>query len=401
MKLNFRTVMFGLILIGLGAFVVNLLREEAVPVDLDVVLKGDIVIRVADDGRTQVREIYTVSSPLNARVLRIEPDVGDAVEAGRTVLVRLLPSTSALLDRRTEEEAMAAIEAAQAAVQLAISEVARARAEEDFAIAELRRVRDLVERNVTSKVRLEQAELALKTAQAARKAAQAAVQVRKADLATAKAMMIDPLSEEDSGGRVIELTAPVSGQVLSVPDSSEKTVTTGAPLIEVGNPRDLEVIVDLLSTEAVKVMAGDPAVISDWGGEPLRARVERVEPVGFTKFSALGVEEQRVNVILVPDGDLSEWSQLGHGFRVEAAIEIDRFRDVLSVPISALFRQDKDWAVFRVDKEHAFRQIVRLGARSGGRAIVTDGLKEGDQVVIFPSADLNDGGLIVERRDLM
>lgn len=391
------------IVAGFVLFLAWAFWPRPMPVDMATLARGAMHVAIADEGKTRVKDVYTVSAPVAGRVLRIEAEVGDTVVAGETVLVHLLPSAPAFLDARALSEAQATVRAAEAAVELARAERSRALAEVEYAKLDVERVRDLVERQAKSVAELDRVELALKVARAADARAIAAINQRQAELETAKAVLIDPATPETvEAGRTVGLVgikAPVSGRVLAVLRESEGVISAGAPLIELGDPTRLEVVVDLLSTGAVKVSAGDTVEIVDWGGVGvLKGRVARVEPTGFTKVSSLGIEEQRVNVIIEPVAGSADWSRLGHGFRVQARIIVWSGEDVLRVPAGALFRLDRDWAVFKVVDGDARLTVVGVGHAAEDWVEVKTGLAAGDKVIVHPARAIADGVAVIQRK---
>ena len=372
----------------------------AVPVDIAAVTRGALSVTVDGDGQTRVREVYVVSAPVAGRVLRIERHVGDAVAAGETVLATIEPGDPAFLDRRGRRQAEAAVEAAAAAKMLGQAELASGLAELEFARSDLDRASRLAERGTISERALDSAKLEYHRRDAALAAARAALDMRAHELETAQAALIEP--GEDGGGEsencCVEVKAPVSGRVLALVQESEAVVAAGAPLVEIGDPRDLEIVVDLLSSDAVKVAKGAEVRIEGWGGDgALEGRVRRVEPTGFTKVSALGIEEQRVNVIIDFTGAPESRQALGHGYRVEARVVIWRADDVLKIPTSALFREGDSWAVFVEEDGRAARRLVEIGHGNGREAEVLDGLADGEQVVMHPSDRVDPGTRIAPR----
>lgn len=398
-KLIKRLVILGLIA-GLLAFFIYAFMPEPVPVDITEVSRGPMQVAVSDEGYTRVHDVYTVSAPVTGYLLRIESEVGDQVTANETPLVELLPTHPQFLDERSRNQAEAAIRSAQAALKLANAERRDAEAQLAFAQSDAKRARVLAQKGHISKVELERTELALDSAKAALDTAHAAERVAEGELETAKAALIAPghgLPQANKKDEVT-VTAPVSGRVLQLLQESERVVTAGTPLLEIGNPGQLEIVVDLLSRDAVKVNPKAPVEITAWGGDnPLNGRVRLVEPFGFTKISALGIEEQRVNVIIDFTDPPAVWSRLGHGYRVDAAIETWRSDDVVQVPTGALFRHQKAWAVFRVIGDRAVRADVVVGHNNGRVAEILDGLKPGDRVVLHPSERISDGVKIEER----
>lgn len=375
---------------------------QPVPVDLREVTRGSLRVTVGDEGRSRVKDIYVVSAPVAGRMLRIEAEVGDEVTAGETVLVTIEPTKPTFLDVRSRTEAEAAVKVAEAGKALTDAELARARAEFDFARADYERAKTLAARDTISQRALERAELELKTRQASLSTAQAAVRVKTFEVETARARLIAPDGQERPAEEAlaccVEVRAPVSGRVLRIFHESAGVVAAAEPLIEIGDPGDLEIEVDLLSNDAVKVEEGAAAVIEDWGGAfALEGRVRRVEPYGFTKISALGIEEQRVNVIIDFTDPPDKWRSLGHGYRVEARIVVWEGRDVLKVPLGALFRDGEAWAVFVESEGRARLRRVAIGHGNSLEAQVLEGLAEGERVVLHPSDRVRDDVRIVAR----
>jgi HlyD family secretion protein len=271
----------------------------------------------------------------------------------------------------------------------------------DFARTEVERARELFRKGTISQRELDEAERTYKTAVAARDRARAALQVQAFELEQARAQLLSPdeTVESKGEGRFIPARAPVTGVILRIPNESERVVMAGEPLAEIGNPDDLEIVADLLSADAVKVSAGDRVLIDAWGGgEVLEGTVRRVEPFGFTKISALGIEEQRVNVIIDFTSPHEHWDRLGHGYQVETRIVLWENDNVLKLPLTALFRDGAgDWAVFIAENGRAERRPVKLGRRSGFEAQIVDGLHEGERIVVHPSDRIADGVLITAR----
>jgi HlyD family secretion protein len=331
---------------------------------------------------------------------RIELEAGDSVIAGETVVARIEPSDPSFLDRRSEAEVRAGIRASEAARAHATAELRRAQAERDFAVSELQRYEGLAASRTISQTDLESARRRARAAEAAVDEAVAGLRVSESELEQAKARLMAPGT---SAGRYadcdcVSVRSPVSGSVLQVLAESEGIVASGTPLLEIGDPAKLEVVTDLLSTEATRVRTGQRALIEGWGGDlALEGVVRRVEPYGFTKISALGVEEQRVKVIIDIAEPAEHWRTLGHGYRVEPRILLWESQDVLKVPLSALFRDDAGWAVFVNRDGRARTQDVAVGHMNGFEAEVLDGLNAGDEVVVHPSDRVSDGARIEAR----
>ena len=294
---------------------------QPLPVDLAEIGRGPLEVTVEAEGQTRVADVYVVSAPVAGRMQRIEVQAGDPVVAGDTVLVSIRPTASAFLDVRSRRQAETTVQTARAAMNLARAERDRARAELDYAENELTRAETLAEKGNVSASALDRARLGRRTARAALNTARAALAVRQSELDTAETALIDPMANGGGSGCCITLKAPVDGRVLRLLQESEQVVAAGTPLVEIGNPRDLEVVVDLLSSDAVRVKLGAATEIVGWGGgRPLPAKVRRIEPFGFTKISALGIEEQRVNLIIDFTGPAEGRARLGHGYRVDARI---------------------------------------------------------------------------------
>lgn len=396
-----RIWLWGTLTLLLAAGLLYAFWPRPIPVDLAAVTQGPLSVTIDEEGETRVKDVYIVSAPLAGRLLRIEGDVGDPVEAAKTVVATIRPQQPTLLDVRSEREAEAAVKAAEAALELAIAERERARAELRFAGNDLERAQRLAERGNIAERALDQARLDVRTREAALAAANATVQVRRFELETARAQLITPGAAAQSDGLqcCVELQAPVDGRILKIIRESESVVEAGEPLIEIGDPARLEIVSDLLSSDAVRVAAGDAVMIERWGGGAvLKGRVRRVEPAGFTKVSALGIEEQRVNVVIDFLDPHDAWRRLGHGYRVEVRIVVWQADEVVRVPIGALFREGEDWAVFVAANGRAVLRRVTLGQRNSEFAEVRDGLAADERVVVHPSDRIVDGARVVERR---
>jgi len=388
-------------LAGGAAILAMLFRPVPVPVDFTQVERGSIEVSISDEGKTRVKDVFVVSAPVPGLMRRIELEAGDPVSAGETVVARIEPSDPSFLDVRTQAEARAAIRAAEAAQSLQAASLRRAEAELDFAEAEYRRFQGLAERDTVSENDLDSARRRARTAAASLDEARASLNARKAELEQARARLMNPNSMREERGEDCECVnaySPVSGTVLQVLKESEGVVASGTPLVEVGDPGRLEIVVDLLSTDAVRVEAGQRALIEAWGGDvPLEGVVTRVEPFGFTKISALGIEEQRVNVRIDLAGPPEEWQRLGHGYRVEPRIILAESGDVLKVPRSALFRDGERWAVFVDGGGTAEMKHVELGLENDFEAEIVAGLESGERVVIQPSDRVTEGARLEDR----
>jgi HlyD family secretion protein len=399
--------------IVVAAGVVYAFWPQPVLVDMGKVERAPMIVTIDEEARTRVHDAYVVAAPIAGRLLRVEVLPGDAVEGGQSVIARMLPIHPPALDIRTLEQARTAVNSAQAAVQVARADLKKSIAEKDYAEQDLERKRKLSSKGFTSKAALDESERAWRAASAGLDVAKATISMREADLANARAQLIsfavpgetsalgsnaDPDALEIAG--TIPITAPVTGRILRVIQESETTVSAGAPILEIGDTsNDLEVMAELLSTDAVQVSPGDRVIIRKWGGAKLlNGIVERVEPWGFTKISALGVEEQRVKTIIRFTDPPATRRSLGHGFRVETRIVIWETKDALTVPSSALFRQGGKWAVFTVDGGQAHLTPVDVGRNNGTQAEILGGIDDGAAVILYPGPSLIDGAKVARRR---
>ena len=395
-----RMTIWGGLVALLAAGIVYAFWPRPVLVDLAAVERGTLVVTADEEGQTRVRDVFVVSSPITGRIRRIENDAGDEVLAGKTIVANIEPIDPSFLDVRSEAEAKAAVQAAQAAKALSQAKVLEARAELDFARADLARARRLIKTSTISERALDEAERTFKTRTAALATVKAELKMRDSELAKARARLVSPIETQALHGNCacVPITAPVSGRILRLIRESEGVVKAGDALIEIGDPRDLEIVVDFLSTDAVKIEPGQRVIIEEWGGEaPLAGRVRRIEPYGTTKVSALGIEEQRVNVIIDFTDPPASWQRLAHGFRVEVRVVLWEGRKVVKLPLTALFRDGDRWNVFVDDNGRARRRAVELGRSNGLQGEITGGLKDGERVVLHPSDRVADGTRIRSR----
>jgi HlyD family secretion protein len=377
------------VLLAFVAGVAWLFAPRPVSVDLAQARMGPIAESVADQGEARVREAYVVAAPASGRLSRIELEVGDRVVAGQTVVARIEPAAADLLDVRGRAQAEAAIAAARSAVAAAAAQRERLAAEARQAESSLARVRTLAAKGYAAPQALDDAQAAVRVARAAVRAAEADLSARRAELGRARAALLDP---EAVGQGSVAVTAPASGYVTRVLQESARTVSVGAPLIEIGDSSGLEAAIEFLSQDAVRIREGMEAEIFDWGGPgTLPARVRRVEPQAFTKTSALGVDEQRVRVFLQFTGPAAGWASLGPGYRVWGRVVLRRAPSVLKVPLGALVRAGAGWAVYRFEGGRARLVPVAVGALTDSEAEIRSGLKTGERVVVFPSDKVRDG----------
>ncbi|BEP65036.1 HlyD family efflux transporter periplasmic adaptor subunit (plasmid) [Variovorax sp. V213] len=346
---------------------------------------------VVEDARTRLRDRYALSAPLAGRLARIALREGDAVQAG-AVVATITPALSPMLDERTRREQSARVEATEAAVRRADAGIQRARVAVEQARIELRRNEQLAQQDFVSAAKVDADRLALQAAQTDLDVALQSRQVSGYERDTARAALVAIRATGSSEG-IFAVRAPVSGSVLRVAQTSETTVALGAPLIEIGDTARLEIVAELLTTDALQALPGAPVRVERWGGGGvLEGRVRRVEPAAFTKVSALGIEEQRVNVLIDLVGSPDQWRALGDGYRVGVRI-VTLFRSsVLRVPVSAVFPQPGGgMAVFVVDGAHARLTPIEHGGRNGSEAWVRGGLAEGAEVIVYPPVALRDG----------
>jgi HlyD family secretion protein len=384
---------------------------QPVGVDLATVVSVPMEVTVNDDGKTRVRHVYTVSAPIAGKVLRISHPlgeersisrhVGDEVMANDTVVAIMQPSTPSFIDFRSREEAQAAVAAAEAYVKYAESEVRRLDAAVAFYRGELARAQALARTQTVSVQALDKAKFEAESNEAALVSTKAQVAVWQGVRKSLAARLIDPSSSPPMQDPVccVQIRAPATGRVLKIIQESESVVQPGTPLLEIGDPLDLEVVADLLSNDAVGIKSGAPVLIDGWGGAPIKARVTRVDPVGFLKVSALGIEEQRVRVTIdFVDGPKS-WSALGHDYRVTVHVTVWTSDNAVTIPVGALFRKGDSWAVFVVKEDRAQTALVQIGHRNSRVAEVISGLSVGNRLVLHPSDRISDGVKVVQREN--
>ncbi len=379
-------VLGGLALLGALGWA---LWPAPVVVETAPVLRTRFEETIADEGQTRVRERYVVSAPVAGRVQRIDLQEGDPVAVG-TIVASVLPNRVPLLDPRAREEAEQRLGVAEAALARATARIAQAEGVAEQAKVDADRSRALADRGGAPRAQAERDALALHTAlrelEAARFSQDAAA--HEVELARAS-LMADP---GETPAAAWPVRSPVAGQVLRVLQKSERAVALGAPLVEIGDPADLEVIADVLTTDAVRIRPGDPVRIEGWGGPaPLQGVVRRVEPGAFTKVSALGVDEQRTNVVMDVTSPYAERRVLGDAYRVEVRIVVAVLKDATVVPAGALFRDHAGWSVFVAAGGRARKRAVTLAYRGASEAAVKTGLTAGERVILFPGDAVAEG----------
>jgi HlyD family secretion protein len=381
-----------------AALIAWALLPEPVPVETRRVRRGDLALVVRDDGVTRIRERYVVAAPLAGRLARIALHAGDPVTADETPVATIEPIEPPLLDPRAEAEARSRLDAARGVQAYAEQQIHRAEVDVEYTTADLERCRKAFPSGAVTHEQLDAAERAWRTAGEQLEQAEQGFKVAVHLVALAEAAFrriargdaAEPLAD-----RRLEIRAPVDGRVLRVFREDAGPVETGGQILEVGDPGNLEAVIDLVSEDAVKVRPGDLCAITAWGGDhPLAGHVRLVEPRGFTKVSPLGVEEQRVNVLVDIDVPAADRAALGDGFRVEAAITVGKAHGALIVPLAALFRRDgREQAYVAVDGR-ARLVTVETGRRGDREAEVLAGLAEGDEVIVYPSDKVTPGGPI-------
>jgi len=382
---------------GLAAVAAGLLwafSPRQVVVDVAEVKRGRFEQTVDEDGKTRVRERYMVSAPLMGTLLRIPFKAGDAVKDG-DLLAIITPAAPVLLDVRAERELQERVGAAEAGLARARTAVARASTALGQSKIDLERTRKLAEKGFVSPTQLERAELTVKLNAREFDAAHFEEHAAAHQLEQARAALLRVREDARNGkpnSRQWEIRSPVAGRILRVMQESEGVVATGTPLLEIGEPSDLEVVVDVLTTDAVQIPKGADVRLEHYGSAvPLAGRVRRVEPSGFTKISALGVEEQRVNVIIDIISPRSQWQTIGDAYRVDSRIVVFRDENAVKVPSSALFREGADWKVFVVSGGVARTRAVKITRRSAREAMVEAGLQPGEAVIVYPGDRIADG----------
>ena len=394
-------------LLGLGAALILGLgyvafQKDPIPVDLHIITRGPLEVTINADGVTRIKDIYDIASPITGTALRSPVAVGDPVVAGETVVAIVRPATPGLLDSRSLQQAQATVAEAEAARHVAETDLARATEERDLARSQYERTQTLLERDVVSMTQLEDAVQRLAIAQSAVEAAEARIDMAQSTLNRAQTMLQSPqAAAEVDASCCLEIRSPADSVVLSIAETSERPVVTGAPLLRLGDPAELEIVADLLSSDAVRLQTGAQAVVERWGGpDALTASLTSIAPAAETKVSALGIEEQRLDAIFDISSPAAQRAGLGDGFAVFVRITEWRNDDALQVPLSALFKRNGDWAVFTAADGIATEQVIRVGRQGTQFAEVLEGLTVGTAVVTHPNDQLTSGGEIVDRSTL-
>jgi HlyD family secretion protein len=386
MKITLGRVLSALAIVAIVVLAIWALLPKPIPIETATVTKGKFVATVDEDGKTRVRERYVVAAPLAGRLTRVRLKAGDAVKAD-DVVASILPSPAPFLDPRSRQQAEERLGTTEATRERTKAMVERTQAEAAQAKNELDRTRTLRQSGSSTAQALERAETAMRVAERDLRAAQFQDHAAEHEIEQAKVLLAQ--YRDGAAGTPPErwnVTAPVSGLVLKVTQESETVVQPGTPILEIGDPRDLEVVADVLSTDAVEIHPGAQVAIEHWGGPgTLAGRVRRIEPAAFTKISTLGVEEQRVNVLIDIVAPEKDWVGLGDAYQVDARITVFSHDDATIVPAAALFRTGEAWSAYVVRNGRAQLRAVELLRRSGRFAAVTAGVQVGDKVIVYPN----------------
>ena len=370
---------------------------QPVMVEMVAVTRAPMTVSIEEEGRTRVIERYSIAAPVDGVACRVKLNVGDSVEQGQ-VLLSITPLESQVLDPRSRAQAGSQVAAAEAALSAAKERASAAAAAARLAETELTRLRALVEKDVISRESFDRAVTEAQTSAAEKRSADFSVDVAMYELQAAQTVLEYTVGSAGEAAERVPVRSPIDGRILKLVRECEGPVRTGEALLEVGDPTALEVEVDLLSADAVKIRPRMKVLFERWGGErALEGVVRNIEPVGFTKYSALGVEEQRVLVISDFTSPAEQWQRLGDGYRVEARFILWQQDDVLQVPASSLFRAGDGWAVFAVDGKRARQRVVKIGQRNGLVAQILEGLEQAELVINHPSDEVEDNVRIESR----
>ncbi len=395
MRFSLKTLIWGTLAIAVllvGAFS---MFPKPVEVEVATATVGALKVTVQEDGKTRIREKYTVSAPVAGRISRIELNAGDLCDES-TLLAVILPSDPAILDARARAEALARVQAAEAALQRAKSSVEQADINNSLNRSKFERAQQLLPTKAISQDEFEIIKSEYLASTQAIKTARFDVDISNFELDMARAA-VSQFTETDNttNAEPFEIFSPISGRVLRVFEESSTVIAVSEPLIELGDPRDLEIEIDVLSTDAVRIKPGAELTIEHWGGDtPLSGNVRIIEPSAFTKISSLGVEEQRVNIIADFNEPPERLTRLGDGYRVEAQITVEHLDQTLLIPNSALFRHQREWHVLSIDNNQAKLQRVEIGLQNDTHTQITSGLQADEKVVIYPSDAITPGTMV-------
>ncbi len=388
MKFSIQTLIWTCVLIAM--LIVGVLAFLPQPIDVETAaaLRGDLQVTVQEDGKTRIREKYIISAPVAGRLLRIGLDAGDEINEQNRLVAVIMPAEPEMLDARSKAQAKARVDQAQASLARAKANAQRIRHRFEQSQKEYERAKRLVQSISQNEFDFARAEFRAVAEEV--RTADFDVDIANYELEMAGAALMR-FSNQEAGVEPFEVFSPVHGRVLRVFQESSTVLEVGKPLVEIGDPENIEIEIDVLSTDAVKIEAGAALTVEHWGGgDPLKGIVRVVEPAAFTKISSLGVEEQRVNVIADFDETPERLKSLGDGYRVEARITVDELSNVLLIPNSALFRYQRTWHVFRVINGRAFIQPVEIGLQNEEQTQVLNGLDVDDRVILYPSDKVSD-----------
>ena len=381
-----KRLIYSLIAILVVSFIgFSVVSGDRVDATTTVIQKSTLTVSIRNEGRTRLLESYVVTSPISGELKRVALEVGDSVLQG-SVVFRVSPPESSSQDAAIQQ---ARVDAAEARVELAETAIQQAEDGSAQARINLKRQEALKAEGIVTQEQLEQATLAAASADRNLESAKLSLQAAEAEFTAAKSMLTT--SSHARTAMSTAAYAPTDGNVLRIFERSQRTIAAGTPVLEIGNARSLELVVDVLSEDAVQIKPGNPVEITGWGGELLNGKVRLVEPSAFTKISALGVEEQRVNVLIdfntIPES-------LGVGYRAEAEIILQEAPETLTVPVSAIFQESGEWFTFAVVDDTVEKRAIEIGTRAADKVEVLSGLVEGDEVVLFPSASIVSGARI-------
>jgi HlyD family secretion protein len=391
-----RKLVLLLVLVGVISLVAFALKPRPIEVETGVVQNGPLTVNVSEEGKTRIRNRHIVAAPVAGSMQRVILKPGDAVKAGETVLTRIEPVLAPLLDSRSIAQAQARVDGAAAARSRANETLEMTRTGLKYANTSWDRIKNNTDKGTISETDRDTFEREAEMKARELRAAEFALQVAEFELAQAKAALLQ-LESPAEGGKFIEIHSPVTGVVLRVQHESATLIAPGRPILEIGDPTDLEIEAEILSRDAVAIQPGALVTVEQWGGEPAKARVRRVEPAAFTKVSALGVEEQRVLVLSDFVAQTPALKALGDRYRVEVRVVVWQSDDTLLVPAGALFREGSEWKTFVFDAGKAKSAIVKAGRTDGRMMQVLEGLKPGDEVLMHPPDSVTDGSEVVKR----
>ena len=401
MKFSLQTLIWSFLLVAV--VIVGFLAFTTKPIEVETALvtESDLRITVQEDGKTRIREKYVVSTPVSGRLSRIELRPGDEICGEGQLIAVIMPAEPAMLDARAKAQARSRVEQATAAVNRSAAAAKQVQVDLELAKSKFERAKKLVQSNSISRDEYDVARSDYLSLSQSTRTTAFDQEIAKYELKTAKAALLQFSDDENVAALPFEVYAPVCGKVLQVFQESATVVNVGMPLVELGDPRNLEMEIDVLSTDAVQIRSGSRLLVNHWGGKrPLTGIVRVVEPAAFTKISSLGVEEQRVNVIADFDESNEGLDSLGDGFRIEAEITVKEITGVLQVPNSSLFRHQRKWHVFAVEAGCAVMKPVVIGAQNETNTEIKTGLSQGDEVILYPSDMISDQAKVVTRNQV-